>query len=103
MANPMRIRAAAKDGITEVRILMNHEMETGQRRDSAGAIVPAWFIQEVTARLNDKDVMSAQWGPSIAKNPYFAFKIKGGKAGDTVSVTWVDNRGESRTDNAKVT
>ena len=103
MANPMRIRAASKDGITEVRILMNHEMETGQRRDSAGAIVPAWFIQEVTARLNDKDVMSAQWGPSIAKNPYFAFKIKGGKAGDTVSVTWVDNRGESRTDNAKVT
>jgi sulfur-oxidizing protein SoxZ len=103
MANPMRIRAAAKDGITEVRILMNHEMETGQRRDSAGAIVPAWFIQEVTARLNDKDVMSAQWGPSIAKNPYFAFKIKGGKAGDTVSVTWVDNRGETRTDNAKVT
>jgi len=103
MANPMRIRAAAKDGITEVRILMNHEMETGQRHDSAGAIVPAWFIQEVTARLNDKDVMSAQWGPSIAKNPYFAFKIKGGKAGDTVSVTWVDNRGESRTDNAKVT
>ena len=57
----------------------------------------------MTARLNDKDVMSAQWGPSIAKNPYFAFKIKGGKAGDTVSVTWVDNRGESRTDNAKVT
>ena len=103
MANPMRIRAAAKDGITEVRILMNYEMETGQRRDSAGSIVPAWFIQEVTARLNDKDVMSAQWGPSIAKNPYFAFKIKGGKAGDTVSVTWVDNRGESRTDNAKVT
>ena len=103
MANPMRIRAAAKDGITEVRILMNHEMETGQRRDSAGAIVPAWFIQEVTARLNDKDVMSAQWGPSIAKNPYFAFKIKGGKAGDTVSVTWVDNRGDTRTDNAKVT
>lgn len=103
MASPMRIRAAAKDGITEVRVLMNHEMETGQRRDAAGAVVPAWFIQEVSARLNDKDVMSAQWGPSIAKNPYFAFKIKGGKAGDTVSVTWVDNRGETRTDNAKVT
>jgi sulfur-oxidizing protein SoxZ len=103
MANPMRIRAAAKDGITEVRVLMNHEMETGQRRDASGAVVPAWFIQEVSARLNDKDVMSAQWGPSIAKNPYFAFKIKGGKAGDTVSVTWVDNRGGTRTDIAKVT
>ena len=103
MANPMRIRAASKDGITEVRILMNHEMETGQRRDAAGALVPAWFIQEVTAKLNDKDVMVAQWGPSIAKNPYFAFKIKGGKAGDTVSVTWLDNRGDTRTDTAKVT
>lgn len=102
MASPMRIRAASKDGITEVRVLMNHEMETGQRRDASGALVPAWFIQEVTAKLNDKDVMTSQWGPSIAKNPYYAFKIKGGKAGDTVSVTWVDNRGDTRTDTVKV-
>jgi sulfur-oxidizing protein SoxZ len=103
MANPMRIRAASKDGITEVRILMNHEMETGQRRDASGALVPAWFIQDVSAKLNDQVVMTSQWGPSIAKNPYFAFKIRGGKTGDTVSVTWVDNRGDTRTDTVKVT
>jgi sulfur-oxidizing protein SoxZ len=103
MTNPMRIRAASKDGITEVRVLMNHEMETGQRRDAAGALVPAWFIQEVRATLNDRQVMTSQWGPSIAKNPYFAFKIKGGTKGDMVSVTWVDNRGETRTDTARVT
>jgi sulfur-oxidizing protein SoxZ len=102
MTNPMRIRAQSKDGVTEVRILMNHEMETGQRRDAAGAIVPAWFIQEVKASLNGKDVINAQWGPSISKNPYFAFKIKGGKAGDKISVTWLDNKGESRTDEATV-
>lgn len=103
MANPMRIRAASKDGVTEVKILMNHEMETGQRRDSAGAVIPAWFIQEVKAMLNGKEVLQAQWGPSVSKNPYFAFKVKGGKAGDKVSVTWLDNRGETRTDEAVVT
>jgi sulfur-oxidizing protein SoxZ len=103
MANPMRIRAASKDGITDVRILMNHEMETGQRRDAAGAIVPAWFIQEVKVSLNGKEVQTSQWGPSISKNPFFAFKVRGGKAGDKVSVTWLDNKGETRTDEATVT
>ena len=102
MGSPMRIRAASKDGITEVRVLMNHEMETGQRRDGAGAIVPAWFIQDVKASLNGKEVLQAQWGPSIAKNPYFAFKIKGGKAGDKVVVTWTDNKGDTRTDEVAV-
>ncbi len=103
MGSPMRIRAASKDGVTEVRILMNHEMETGQRRDAAGNIVPAWFIQEVKATLNGKEVLQSQWGPSISKNPYFAFKVKGGKAGDKVSVTWLDNKGDSRTDEVSVT
>jgi sulfur-oxidizing protein SoxZ len=99
----MRIRAASKDGVTEVRILMNHEMETGQRRDASGNLVPAWFIQEVKASLNGKEILQTQWGPSISKNPYFAFKVKGGKAGDTIAVTWVDNKGDTRTDEAKVT
>jgi len=102
MTSPTRIRAVSKDGITEVRILMSHEMETGQRRDAAGALIPAWFIQEVAARLNDRDVLLAQWGPSISRNPYLAFKIRGGKAGDTLSVTWVDNRGDRRSDSVRV-
>jgi sulfur-oxidizing protein SoxZ len=102
MGSPMRIRAAAKDGITEVRVLMNHEMETGLRMEN-GVAVPAWFIREVTASLNGKPVLTTQWGPSVSKNPYFAFKIKGGKAGDKVSVTWVDTKGDTRTDEANVT
>lgn len=102
MPSPMKIRAASKNGVTEVKILMNHEMETGQRKDASGAVIPAWFITEVSATLNGKPVMSAQWGPSVSKNPYFAFKIKGGQAGEKVSVTWVDNRGETRTDEAAI-
>ena len=49
MADPMRIRAQMAGDKANVRVLMSHEMETGQRRDSAGKNIPAWFIQEVTA------------------------------------------------------
>jgi sulfur-oxidizing protein SoxZ len=103
MGSPMKIRASVKDGVTEIKVLMGHEMETGQRKDATGAVIPAWFINEVTAKLDGKTVMQAQWGPSISKNPYLAFKVKGGKAGDKVSITWVDNKGDTRTDEAAVT
>ena len=76
MANPMKIRAANKDGVTEVKVLISHEMETGQRKDAAGAIVPAWFITELTAKHNDKVVLSGELGPSVSKNPYLAFKSR---------------------------
>ncbi|MCB1545343.1 MAG: thiosulfate oxidation carrier complex protein SoxZ [Rhodoblastus sp.] len=103
MGKPMKIRASSKDGVTEVKVLMNHEMETGFRKDSTGNVVPAWFINEVVAKLNDKVVMQAQWGPSISKNPYLSFKVKGGKAGDKVAITWTDSKGDTRTDEATVT
>lgn len=102
MANPMKIRAASKDGVTEVKVLMNHEMETGFRKDSSGNVVPAWFINEVVAKMNGNVVMQAQWGPSVSKNPYLAFKIKGGKAGEKIAVTWTDNKGDTRTDEATI-
>jgi sulfur-oxidizing protein SoxZ len=98
----MRIRAQTNPTGATVRVLMSHEMETGQRRDTAGKVIPAWFIQEVTATLNGKPVMSAMWGPSIAKNPFVQFNVKGAKAGDKIVVTWKDNRGETRSDEAVV-
>jgi sulfur-oxidizing protein SoxZ len=102
MADPMRIRAQAAGDKATVRVLMSHEMETGQRKDSAGKTIPAWFIQEVTAALNGKPVLSAQWGPSVSKNPFMQFSVKGAKAGDKISVSWVDNKGDKRTDEATV-
>ena len=102
MADPMRIRAQAAGDKATVRVLMSHEMETGQRKDSSGKTIPAWFIQEVVARHNGKTVMTAQWGPAIAKNPFLQFNVKGAKAGDKVSVTWKDNKGDTRTDEATV-
>jgi sulfur-oxidizing protein SoxZ len=98
----MKIRATSKNGVTEVKVLMNHVMETGLRKEPSGEIVPALFINEVTAKLNDKVVMQAQWGPAVARNPYLAFKIKGGKSGDKVTVSWTDSSGDARTDEATV-
>ncbi len=103
MPDPMRIRAQANNGAATVRVLMSHEMETGQRKDAAGKTIPAWFIQDVTASLNGKTVLTAQWGPSVAKNPFLQFNIKGAKAGDKVAISWTDNRGEKRSDEAVVT
>ena len=102
MADPMRIRAQAAGDKVTVRVLMNHEMETGQRKDTSGKVVPAWFIQEVTAQHNGKPVLTAQWGPSVSKNPFLQFAVKGGKAGDKISVSWKDNKGDTRTDEATV-
>ncbi|MFO1338448.1 MAG: thiosulfate oxidation carrier complex protein SoxZ [Burkholderiaceae bacterium] len=102
MPDPMRIRAQANGAAATVRVLMSHEMETGQRKDAAGKTIPAWFIQEVTATLNGKTVLTAQWGPSVAKNPFLQFNIKGAKAGDKVGISWTDNHGDKRSDEAVV-
>ena len=102
MADPMRIRAQAQNGNAVVRVLMSHEMETGQRKDAAGKTIPAWHITEVIATLNGKQVMTAEWGPAVSKNPFMQFTLKGAKAGDKVGITWVDNKGEKRSDEAVV-
>ena len=102
MADPMRIRAQATGDKATVRVLMAHEMESGQRKDSAGNLVPAWFISEVSATLNGKVVMTAEWGPAVSKNPFLQFVIKGTKVGDKVGVSWKDSKGDSRTDEATV-
>ena len=75
MADPMRIRAQAQGGNAVVRVLMSHEMETGQRKDSAGKTIPAWHITDVTATHNGKPVLNAEWGPAVAKNPFLQFTI----------------------------
>lgn len=102
MADPMKIRAALQGDTVEVRILMAHEMETGARKDSSGKPIPAHYIQTVSAAHNGNVVFSALWGPAIAKNPFLQFKFKGGNKGDKIQVTWTDNKGEKRVDEAAI-
>ena len=103
MADPMKIRANIVGDSTEVKVLMNHEMETGQRKDAQGAVIPAWFIQSVTVTYGAKTVLAAQWGPAVSKNPFLSFKFKGGAKGEKVTITWADNKGDKRTDEATIT
>jgi sulfur-oxidizing protein SoxZ len=102
IGEPMKIRAAVVGDTTEIKVLMNHEMETGQRKDAKGETIPAWFIQNVLVTWNGKTVLFAQWGTAIAKNPFLSFKFKGGAKGDKIVIRWVDSRGDQRTDEAVI-
>lgn len=98
-----RIRAEAQGDKTTVRVLVSHAMENGRRKDDAGVTMPAWFIQHFRASCNGQTVMSAYWSTSVSKNPFVQFSFVGGKAGDMLTVSWIDNLGEQRTDEALIT
>ena len=94
MPGPMKMRATLGQGFTEVRVLMTHPMETGQRKDSGGNVVPMHFIQEVSVRLNGKPVLEGQVSQAVSRNPVFSFRLKGAKAGDKIEIAWLDSKGE---------
>lgn len=91
----IKVRASAKGDVTTVKALISHPMETGMRKDKAGKVIPAQFIQELTCEHNGTTVMTAQWGTAISKNPYLSFRFKGGKVGDSLKISWKDNVGKS--------
>ena len=103
MASPIKIRAQLKGDVTHVKILMAHVMETGQRKDpKSNQPIAAHFIQEFTVEIGGKKVVAGETGPSMSTNPVFSFKVKGAKIGDKLVVKWVDNHGDSRTDESTV-
>jgi sulfur-oxidizing protein SoxZ len=92
----IKIRAKLSGDVTTVKALIKHPMDTGLVKDKkTGAVIPAHFIQEVTCEHGGNKVMTALWGGAVSKNPYLSFKFAGAKAGDTVKLSWVDNKGES--------
>lgn len=102
MGDQIKIRAQIQGDVTEVRILMQHPMETGQRKDDKGQTLPAQFIQSFTVNLNGKPIIDGQLNTSISRNPLFSFKVRGVKGGDKLAVTWADNTGDKRQDEITV-
>ena len=102
MSEPMKIRATLQGDTADLRILMLHPMETGQRKDARGEIVPPHYIQSVLITHNGRTVLDAQWSQAVSRNPFLGVRVKGAKAGDRISVTWVDNKGDKRTDETTV-
>lgn len=101
MAEAMRIRARMQGDAADVRILMRHPMETGTRKTAAG-LVPLHFIQSVVVQHNGKPVLDAQWSQAISRDPFLGLRVKSAKVGDKISVTWTDNKGDTRTDEVAV-
>ena len=99
----IKIRAKLSGDVTTVKALMKHPMDTGLVKDKkTGKVIPAHFIQEVTCEHGGNKVMTALWGAAVSKNPYLSFKFAGAKAGDAIKLSWVDNKGESDSVEAKV-
>lgn len=98
MSNPIRIRAKLKEGITEVSILMPHPMETGLRKDPAGAAVAAHYITDVRVAVGERSVLEAKISIAISRDPLLFFRFRGANVGDRMSVAWTDNRGDKRID-----
>jgi sulfur-oxidizing protein SoxZ len=101
-AGPMKMRATLGAGYTDVRVLMSHPMETGQRKTPDGQLVPLHFIQSVTVKVNGKTIVDGQISQAISRNPVFSFRVKGGAKGDKIEVAWLDNKGETNSTEATV-
>ena len=103
MAKSIRIRAKLKGGDTTVKALITHPMETGLRKNKkTGEKIPAHFIQEVVCKHNGANVMTAQWGAAVSKNPYVSIMLTGAAKGDSIELSWVDNKGKKDSATAKV-
>ena len=99
----IKIRAKLSGDVTTVKALIKHPMDTGLMKDKkTGKVIPAHFIQEVNCEHGGNKVMTAMWGAAISKNPYLSFKFAGAKAGDTIKLSWVDNKGESDSAETKI-
>ncbi len=98
----IRVRAIASDDSVEVQSLIQHPMDSGFVKDSTGNLIPAHYIEVVTFEHGGKPVLTALWGPAVAKDPYLKFSFKGGKKGDPLKISWVDNLGKNDSTEATI-
>jgi sulfur-oxidizing protein SoxZ len=83
---------AKKGDIIEVKALVSHIMETGQRKDRDGKVIPRKILNKFTCTVNGKEVFSADFEPAVSANPYIQFKFKAMESGPVV-LTWIDDDG----------
>ena len=99
----IKLKARAENGETTVKALIKHPMETGRRKDKeSGELVPAHYIEEVVCSYQGEPLLTSEVGPTISKNPFLSFKFTGGAAGETVELSWKDNKGGSESATATI-
>ncbi len=92
--NQIRLQARPLEDWIEIRALIEHPMESGQRYDENNQRVPAHFIREITILCNGQEILKSDWGPGVAKNPFFSMRYRG-NPGDVIELVWHDNLGYS--------
>jgi len=99
----VRLQHAAKAGeLIEVKTLISHDMESGQRKDASGQKIPRKIINNFTAAFNGQTVFTADWNPAISANPYQSFFYKAVESGE-FTFTWRDDDGSLYTTSNKLT
>ena len=98
MAEPIRIRARHRDGLTEVVLLMPHPMETGLRKNAAGGLVATHYITDVRVAVEGRPVLEARMSHAVSQDPLLTFRFRGGKPGERITASWLDSLGQTRAD-----
>lgn len=102
MMSIFRVRAQSRSGKTNVRLLADHQMESGLRVDEQGNPIPANYLQEVTVTHQGRTVFHVNMGPALTHNPYLAFSFSGGARGDELAISWKASTGNSATEMARI-
>lgn len=95
-------KEAKKGDIVEVKALVSHVMESGQRKDGSGNPIPRKILNKFTCTVAGKEVFSAEFEPAVAANPYIQFKFKALESGPVV-LTWIDDDGSKIVGEEKIT
>src|SRR4051794_22640940 len=102
MASTIRGRPTSSGETTEVQARIHHPMDSGFRKDAKGETIPPHFSRQLTVGYDGKNEFPADWGGGVSKDPYVKFAFKGGKKGDDLKISWVDNKGATDTTTAKI-
>ena len=98
----VNVPAQAKKGeVIEIRTLISHIMETGQRRDGEGKVIPRDIIRRFVAKFEGQEVFAMDLAPAISANPYIAFPFRAEKPG-SFEFTWINDAGEERKTTAEL-
>ncbi len=103
MAKPrVKIPKKVEKGVPfEVKSLVSHKMESGQRKDKEGNPIPRMIINKFVATFNGNEVFSADWHGAISANPYMAFWMKADESGE-LTLSWTDDNGDTITKTAEI-
>ncbi len=94
-------KSASAGEVITLKTLISHQMESGQRKDSDGKLIPRSIINRFTCDFNGQNVIDVKMEPAISTNPYFEFEALVPEAGE-FTFTWYDDDGSTYTDSKPI-